>query len=66
VRRPGIQYYTTNHDCTPTHETPARTSPASKACFPLIQRVVTDRGLVRIGDLVGRAARGESFAVLYP
>src|ERR1022692_71967 len=36
---------------------------ASNPCFPADQRVVTDQGLIRIGDLVARAAAGESFAV---
>src|ERR1022692_1037251 len=36
---------------------------ASNPCFPADQRVVTDQGLIRIRDLAGRAAAGESFAV---
>ena len=36
---------------------------ASNPCFPADQRVATDQGLIRIGDLVARAAAGESFAV---
>ena len=58
---PGIQYDDTINDWHTNPET-GRIN-ASNPCFPADQRVVTDKGLVRIGDLVGRAAVGESFAV---
>jgi ribonucleotide reductase alpha subunit len=58
---PGIQYDSTINDWHTCPESGRIT--ASNPCFPADQRVVTDRGLVRIGDLVSRAARGESFAV---
>jgi ribonucleoside-diphosphate reductase alpha chain len=58
---PGIQYDDTINDWHTNPESGRIT--ASNPCFPADQRVVTDKGLVRIGDLVGRAALGESFAV---
>jgi len=58
---PGIQYDDTINDWHTNPETGRIT--ASNPCFPADQRVVTDKGLIRIGDLVGRAAVGESFDV---
>ena len=58
---PGIQYDGTINDWHTCPESGRIT--ASNPCFPADQRVVTDKGLVRIGDLVARAAAGESFAV---
>jgi ribonucleoside-diphosphate reductase alpha chain len=58
---PGIQYDDTINDWHTCPESGRIT--ASNPCFPADQRVVTDRGLVRIGDLVARAAAGETFAV---
>ncbi|MDP9394256.1 MAG: vitamin B12-dependent ribonucleotide reductase, partial [Actinomycetota bacterium] len=58
---PGIQYDDTINDWHTTPESGRIT--ASNPCFPADQRVVTDGGLVRIGDLVGEAAVGESFRV---
>jgi ribonucleotide reductase alpha subunit len=58
---PGIQYDDTINDWHTNPETGRIT--ASNPCFPADQRVVTDQGLVRIGDLVRRAAAGETFAV---
>jgi ribonucleoside-diphosphate reductase alpha chain len=58
---PGIQYDDTINDWHTNPESGRIT--ASNPCFPADQRVVTDRGLVRIGDLVSRAAQGESFDV---
>jgi len=58
---PGIQYDSTINDWHTCPESGRIT--ASNPCFPADQRVVTDSGLVRIGDLVARAAGGESFAV---
>src|SRR5450432_2727684 len=58
---PGIQYDDTINDWHTTPETGRIT--ASNPCFPADQRVVTDTGLVRIGDLVSRAAHGETFSV---
>ena len=58
---PGIQYDDTINDWHTNPETGRIT--ASNPCFPADQRVVTDKGLVRIGDLVARAARGETFDV---
>jgi ribonucleoside-diphosphate reductase alpha chain len=58
---PGIQYDDTINDWHTTPES-GRIS-ASNPCFPADQRVVTDRGLIRIGDLVARAATGETFQV---
>ena len=58
---PGIQYDDTINDWHTNPETGRIT--ASNPCFPADQRVVTDKGLIRIGDLVARAARGETFAV---
>jgi ribonucleoside-diphosphate reductase alpha chain len=58
---PGIQYDDTINDWHTCPESGRIT--ASNPCFPADQRVVTDRGLVRIGDMVTRAASGETFAV---
>lgn len=58
---PGIQYDGTINDWHTCPESGRIT--ASNPCFPADQRVVTDAGLVRIGDLVLRAAKGETFAV---
>jgi ribonucleoside-diphosphate reductase alpha chain len=58
---PGIQYDGTINDWHTCPESGRIT--ASNPCFPGDQRVVTDAGLVRIGDLVRRAAAGETFAV---
>jgi len=58
---PGIQYDGTINDWHTCPESGRIT--ASNPCFPADQRVVTDAGLVRIGDLVRRAAQGETFAV---
>src|SRR5436309_740478 len=58
---PGIQYDGTINDWHTCPESGRIT--ASNPCFPADQRVVTDAGLVRIGDLVLRAAQGETFAI---
>ncbi|HEV8555453.1 MAG TPA: vitamin B12-dependent ribonucleotide reductase [Actinophytocola sp.] len=58
---PGIQYDDTINDWHTCPESGRIT--ASNPCFPGDQRVVTDSGLVRIGDLVRRVSVGESFAV---
>jgi ribonucleoside-diphosphate reductase alpha chain len=58
---PGIQYDDTINDWHTNPETGRIT--ASNPCFPADQRVVTDKGLVAIGDLVSRAAHGEVFDV---
>jgi ribonucleoside-diphosphate reductase alpha chain len=58
---PGIQYDGTINDWHTTPES-GRIN-ASNPCFPADQRVVTDKGLIPIGDLVSRAATGETFAV---
>jgi ribonucleoside-diphosphate reductase alpha chain len=58
---PGIQYDDTINDWHTNPETGRIT--ASNPCFPADQRVVTDKGLIRIGDLVARAAAGETFDV---
>ncbi len=58
---PGIQYDDTINDWHTCPESGRIT--ASNPCFPGDQRVVTDKGLVAIGDMVKRAAEGESFAV---
>jgi ribonucleoside-diphosphate reductase alpha chain len=58
---PGIQYDDTINDWHTTPETGRIT--ASNPCFPADQRVVTDKGLIQIGDLITRAAAGEDFAV---
>jgi ribonucleoside-diphosphate reductase alpha chain len=58
---PGIQYDDTINDWHTNPETGRIT--ASNPCFPADQRVVTDKGLVPIGDLVSRAADGETFSV---
>ncbi len=58
---PGIQYDDTINEWHTCPESGRIT--ASNPCFPADQRVVTDRGLIRIGDLVSRAASGETFGV---
>ncbi len=58
---PGIQYDDTINDWHTNPETGRIT--ASNPCFPADQRVVTDKGLIHIGELVGRAAAGETFDV---
>ncbi|HEY6278049.1 MAG TPA: LAGLIDADG family homing endonuclease [Streptosporangiaceae bacterium] len=58
---PGIQYDGTINGWHTCPESGRIT--ASNPCFPADQRVVTDRGLVAIGDLVRRAADEQSFAV---
>ncbi len=58
---PGMQYDDTINDWHTSPESGRIT--ASNPCFPADQRVVTDAGLVPIGDLVRRAAGGEGFAV---
>ncbi|HSK55464.1 MAG TPA: LAGLIDADG family homing endonuclease [Jiangellales bacterium] len=58
---PGLQYDDTINDWHTSPETGRIT--ASNPCFPADQRVVTDRGLVPIGELVSRAAAGEKFEV---
>ncbi len=58
---PGLQYDDTINDWHTCPESGRIT--ASNPCFPGDQRVVTDAGLVRIGDLVRQAAAGERFAV---
>ncbi len=58
---PGIQYDDTINDWHTCPETGRIT--ASNPCFPADQRVVTDAGLVPIGDLVRRAADEVNFAV---
>jgi len=58
---PGIQYDSTINDWHTCPESGRIT--ASNPCFPADQRVVTDKGLIPIGDLVRRAADEESFAV---
>src|SRR5450755_4330536 len=58
---PGIQYDGTINGWHTCPESGRIT--ASNPCFPADQRVVTDQGLIRIGDLVARAAAGEAFAV---
>jgi ribonucleoside-diphosphate reductase alpha chain len=55
---PGIQYDDTINDWHTNPETGRIT--ASNPCFPADQRVVTDQGLIRIGDLVARAATGDT------
>jgi ribonucleotide reductase alpha subunit len=58
---PGIQYDGTINDWHTCPESGRIT--ASNPCFPADQRVLTDRGLVPIGDVVRRAADEVSFAV---
>ena len=58
---PGIQYDGTINDWHTNPESGRIT--ASNPCFPGDQRVLTDKGLIRIGDLVRRAADEEQFAV---
>src|SRR5450631_3517163 len=58
---PGIQYDDTINDWHTNPETGRIT--ASNPCFPADQRVVTDKGLIPIGDLVSRATHGEVFDV---
>ncbi|WP_100446798.1 vitamin B12-dependent ribonucleotide reductase [Glycomyces xiaoerkulensis] len=58
---PGIQYDDTINDW---HTNPNTDRIyASNPCFPGDQRVATDKGLIKIGDLVRRSAEGETFAV---
>ncbi len=58
---PGIQYDSTINNWHTTPESGRIT--ASNPCFPADQRVVTDKGLIPIGDLVRRAVGEESFGV---
>jgi len=58
---PGIQYDGTINDWHTCPESGRIT--ASNPCFPADQRVVTDQGLIRIGELDARAAAGERFGV---
>ncbi len=58
---PGIQYDDIINDWHTCPESGRIT--ASNPCFPADQRVLTDKGLIRIGDLVRRAANEEEFAV---
>lgn len=58
---PGIQYDGTINDWHTCPES-GRIS-ASNPCFPADQKVVTDAGLVPIGELVRRAAAGEYFRI---
>ena len=58
---PGLQYDDTINDWHTNPETGRIT--ASNPCFPADQRVLTDTGLVPIGELVTRAAQGEVFEV---
>jgi ribonucleoside-diphosphate reductase alpha chain len=58
---PGIQYDDTINDWHTCPESGRIT--ASNPCFPADQRVLTDKGLIPIGDLVRRAADEEGFAV---
>jgi ribonucleoside-diphosphate reductase alpha chain len=58
---PGLQYDDTINDWHTNPETGRIT--ASNPCFPADQRVVTDKGLIQIGELVARAATGEAFDV---
>jgi ribonucleotide reductase alpha subunit len=58
---PGIQYDDTINDWHTNPESGRIT--ASNPCFPGDQRVLTDKGLIRIADLVHRAASEEQFAV---
>jgi len=58
---PGIQYDGTINDWHTCPESGRIT--ASNPCFPADQRVLTDRGLIPISDLVRRAADEVSFAV---
>src|SRR5271166_4813499 len=58
---PGIQYDGTINDWHTCPESGRIT--ASNPCFPADQRVLTDKGLIQIGDLVRRAANEEQFAV---
>jgi ribonucleoside-diphosphate reductase alpha chain len=58
---PGIQYDDTINNWHTNPESGRIT--ASNPCFPADQRVLTDKGLIRIGDLVRRAANEEEFAV---
>jgi ribonucleotide reductase alpha subunit len=58
---PGVQYDDTINNWHTNPETGRIT--ASNPCFPADQRVLTDKGLIRIGDMVRRAANEEEFAV---
>jgi ribonucleoside-diphosphate reductase alpha chain len=58
---PGIQYDDIINDWHTNPNTDRiRTS---NPCFPADERVMTDKGLIKIGDLVRRSAEGETFAV---
>lgn len=58
---PGLQFNGTMNDWNPVpHVGPIRTT---NPCFPGDVRVATDRGLIRIRDLVARAAQGETHMV---
>ena len=61
MRRPGHPVRRTINDWHTSPESGRIT--ASNPCFPADQRVVTDKGLIPIGDLVRRAADEETFAV---
>ncbi len=58
---PGIQYDDTINDWHTNTETGRIT--ASNPCFPADQRVLTDKGLIPIGELVLRAGKDETFDV---
>src|SRR4029077_8843847 len=58
---PGIQYDGTINDWHTCPESGRIT--ASNPCFPADQRVLTDRGLIPISDLVRRAGGGGGFAL---
>ena len=58
---PGLQYDDTINDWHTCPESGRIT--ASNPCFPADQRVMTDSGLIPIGELVRRATRGEQFGV---
>jgi ribonucleoside-diphosphate reductase alpha chain len=58
---PGVQYDDTINDWHTCPESGRIT--ASNPCFPADQRVLTDSGLVPIGELVRRAAAGEPFRI---
>nr|MDQ3988825.1 hypothetical protein [Actinomycetota bacterium] len=58
---PGLQYDDTINDWHTCPESGRIT--ASNPCFPADQRVMTDSGLIPIGELVRRATVGEHFGV---
>ncbi len=58
---PGLQYDDTINDWHTSPESGRIT--ASNPCFPADQRVLTDVGLVPIGEVIRRAALGERFGV---